>query len=199
MKPQLRFHKVIYLLGVLLVAGLGLAALIFTIPAAASRQSAQVTATTWLDGPSGEIAVNEEITVSVRISDVVGLYGIEFSLNFTPTDLQVIDAELGTSGVQIAPADCPKPDLKVRNVVSNTAGTIEYVVSQWNPTPPYSGDCDVAHIRFKTLQEASTLVDFANLLLSDKEGIQIPANAVDLTLEIKKSDTRYVYLPTVIK
>lgn len=197
MKPQLRIRKVMYLLAVVLVAGLALTTLIFVMPAAASRQSVQETTITWLDGPSGDVAVGEEITVSVRISDVVGLYGIEFSLNFTPTDLQVIDADLGTPDVQIAPAECPQPDFKVQNEANNTAGTIEYVVSQLNPTPPFNGDCAVVHIRFKALQAASTKVTFTGLILSDDEFGQISSATVDFSLEI--SGKELLYLPAIIK
>ena len=197
MKLQLRIGKVLYLLVVLLIAGVALAALIFVLPAAASRQSVQETTVTWLDGPSGEIVAGQEITVSVRISDVVGLYGIEFTLNFTPTHLQVIDADLGTPDVQIAPAECPQTDFLVQNVVSNAAGTIEYAVTQLNPTPPFSGDCTVAHIRFTAQQAIPTTVTFAELTLSNKDFGQIPSEAIGI--KIGESGKRYVYLPIIIK
>lgn len=197
MKPQLRIRKVLYLLAVLLIAGFALATLIFVMPAAASRQNVQETTITWLDGPSGEIAVDQEMTVTVRISDVVGLYGVEFSLNFTPTQLQVLDADLGAPGVQIAAAECPQPDFTVQNVVSNTAGTIEYAVTHLNPTSPFSGDCDVAHIRFRAQQTTPTMVTFVELILSDKDFGQIPSEVIDI--RIGESGKRYVYLPTILK
>jgi hypothetical protein len=71
-------------------------------------------------------------------------------------------------------------------------------VSQLNPTPPVDDHCAVAHIRFNTLEAASTPVRFTEWLLTDNDFGEIPADAVDLLLEIKDSDF-YVYLPTIIK
>jgi hypothetical protein len=196
MKPQLCFRKTLCLLGALLLAGLGLTALIVAMPAAASERAVSADAIVWLDGPDGTIDVDEEITVTVRISDVVDLYGIDLNLHFTPTDMVVVDADEGAPGVQIAPVDCPQPNFVVANVADNTAGTINYVVTQLNPTPPFSGHCSVAHIRFRTLQEASTGVQFAGLILSDDNLGQIPAQTVDLTLEI---GDHYCYVPIAIR
>jgi hypothetical protein len=141
--------------------------------------------------------VGEEITVTVRISDVVNLYGIELSLHFTPTDMAVVDADGAAPGVQIAVADCPKPDFVVTNAANNTAGAIEYVVTQLSPTPPFSGNCSVAHIRFRALEEGATGVGFAGLILSDNNFGQIPADTVDLMLDIG-AGYYYSYTPLII-
>jgi len=199
MKPQLRFRNVLYLLGASSLAILGLAVIIVAMPAVASEQIVSADAIAWLDGPTGEIGVGEEITVTVHISGVVNLYGIDLNLYFTPTDIMAIDADTGAPGVQIAAADCPEPDFVVTNEADNSAGTIEYVVTQLNPTPPFSGDCSVAHIRFKTLQEQSTSVRFASLTLSDNEFGQIPAETENLIITIKESSEGELYLPFLIK
>jgi hypothetical protein len=200
MKPPLYFRRTIYLAASLVVAGIGLFLLMVAMPATASQPAGVPNAVVFMKAPSEEITVGDEITVTVAISDVVGLYGIQFTLNFTPANLQVIDANPALAGVQIASADCPEPELKVANVVNNTAGTIEYSVSQLGATPPpVNGDCAVAHIRFKTLEVASTPVRFAGWLLSDDDFSEIPADAVDLLLEIEDSGDFYVYLPIVIK
>jgi len=194
MKPPLRFRRTIYLTGSLIVAGLGLFLLMVAMPATASQPAGVPNAVVFMKGSSEEILVGDEITVTVRISDVVGLFGIQFTLNFSPANLQVIDANPIKAGVQIATADCPEAQLKVSNIVSNTAGTIEYAVSQLNPTPPVDGDCAVAHIRFETLETTATSVRFAKWLLSDDDFNEIPADAVDLII-----GDFYVYLPMVIK
>ncbi len=194
MKPLLHFRRTIYLIGSLIVAGMGLFLLMVAMPATASQPAGVPNAVVFMKASAEEIVVGDEITVTVRISDVVGLFGIQFTLNFSPANLQVIDANPTKAGVQIASADCPEPEIKVKNVVSNTAGTIEYAVSQLGGTPPVDGDCAVAHIRFETLEAASTSVRFAEWLLSDDDFNEIPADAVDLLL-----GDFYVYLPTVIK
>jgi hypothetical protein len=198
MKPQPRIRNLLYLLGAFLLAGLGLAAMILAMPAAASEQAITENAIVWLDGPDGAVGVGEEITVTVRISDVVDLYGIDFSLHFTPADMIVVDADAGAPGVQIASSDCPVPNFVVSNAADNTAGTIAYVVTQLNPTPPVSGDCSVAHIRFETLREASTGVGFVGLILSDDNLGQIAADTVDLELQIG-AGRYYSHLPIIIR
>jgi hypothetical protein len=198
MKPPLRFRRTIYLTGSLIVAGMGLFLLMVAMPATASQPAGVPNAVVFMKASSEEITVGDEITVTVRISDVVGLFGIQFTLNFSPSNLQVIDADPIKAGVQIATADCPEAQVKVSNIVSNTAGTIEYAVSQLGGTPPVDGNCAVAHIQFKTVEAASVPVRFAEWLLSDDDFTEIPADAVDLLLEVKESGYD-VYLPMVIK
>jgi hypothetical protein len=198
MKPPLRFRRVIYLTGSLIVAGMGLILLILAMPATAAQPAVVPDTIVFMKADSEEIAVGDEITVTVRISDVVGLFGIQFTLNFSPANLQVIDANPIKAGVQIATADCPEAQVKVSNIVSNTAGTIEYAVSQLGGTPPVDGNCAMAHIQFKTVEAASVPVRFAEWLLSDDDFTEIPADAVDLLLEVKESGYD-VYLPMVIK
>jgi hypothetical protein len=198
MKPLLHFRRSIYLTASLIVAGMGLFLLMVAMPATASQPAGVPNAVVFMKASSEEIAVGDEITVTVRISDVVGLFGIQFTLNFSPSNLQVIDADPIKAGVQIATADCPEAQVKVSNIVSNTAGTIEYAVSQLGGTPPVDGNCAVAHIQFKTVEAASVPVRFAEWLLSDDDFTEIPADAVDLLLEVKESGYD-VYLPMVIK
>lgn len=199
MKLQRSFYNVLYLLGALSLAGLGLAVMMVALPAAGSEKIVSEDAIVWLDGPAGDVAVGEEITVTVRISDVVGLYGIDLSLNFTPTDMVVVDADEGEPGVQIISAECPEPDFQVKNVANNTVGTVEYVVTQLNPTPPFSGNCSVAYIRFEALTATTTQVSFDTLILSDNSFNMIPSTAVDLSINIVESTEKYVYLPMQIK
>ncbi|UCG24037.1 MAG: hypothetical protein JSW55_18205 [Chloroflexota bacterium] len=148
----------------------------------------------WLDGPA-EAQVGADITVTISISDVTGLYGGEFFLSFDPADLQVVDADGGAPGVQITPGDCPQPDFVVLNSADNTAGTVGYAATQLGGPPPGTQDCDVAHIRFQTQQAASTVISFTSFLLSDIDAGTIPATSKDLSLDIRY----YVYVPLVIR
>ena len=130
MKPPRPFRRLMLLAAPLIISGIGLILLMAAMPATASRPAGVPNAVLFMKASSEQIATGDEITVTMRISDVVGLYGIQFTLNYTPAHLQVVDADPIKARVQIAPADCPEPQVKVANVVSNTAGTIEYAVSQ---------------------------------------------------------------------
>ena len=181
-------------LGFLLLALMLSDFMLFTFVMAAQTQSTVV----WLQGPTSPVYVGDEITVTVRISDVVDLYGLQMSLNFTPTAVQVVDANSGTPGIQIKPGDCPAQDFVVQNTADNSNGTIDYAVSQLNPTPPVNGDCIVAYIRFQTQQVTTTLISFNQVILSDPNGQPISNMVSDLWLIVSPPllEVDYSAMPT---
>lgn len=166
-----------FLVWILFAAILGVISLNLATFVATAQPEAEVSTVVWLKGPNDPVHVSTEITVTISISDVTGLYGGEFAVGFDAADLQAVDA-------QITPGECPAPDFEVVNDVDNATGTIDYVVTQLNPTPPISGDCEVAHIRFQTQQITSTVISFTNVLIADIKGIPIPATTLSLTLDI---------------
>lgn len=151
----------------------------------------------WLQAPDGPIAVGDEITVTVRIDDIVNLYGIQFTLDFEPSTLTAIDQDPVLADVQIAPGDCPATDFVVKNKADNVAGKLEYAVTQISPTPPVNGNCTVAHIRFQARRATSTQLEMTNLILADPEGKPIEASSSVLEMDIGGSHR--VFLPAVIR
>jgi PKD repeat protein len=168
-----------------LIAAAALASILFFVTlTVAAQPNLQDGASVFLQGPDGLANVGDEITVTVGISDVVNLFGVQMFLDFDPANLQVVDADGDADGIQILSGECPIPDFVNTNSADNTAGTIGYVVTQLNPEPPFSGDCDVAYIRFQTLQVTTTVVHFSDLLLADPNHGSIPYTATDLILDI---------------
>jgi len=138
----------------------------------------------WMQPPSTPVHIGDTITVTVRISDVVNFYGAQFKLHYPPADLQIIDADSGTSGVQIMSGDCPLADFTTLNAADNSTGVIDYAVSQMNPTPPVSGDCVIAYIQFQTQQVTTTAVSLSDVILSDPNGVPIAATLADTAVTI---------------
>jgi len=103
-------------------------------------------------------------------------------LGFDHTILAAVDADPVSGGVQISAGVCPAPDFVVINSAGNNAGTIEYVVSQLNPTPPCNGG-EVATIEFQCLSVGTSPVSFTSSLISDPDGIIIAAPTQDATVE----------------
>jgi hypothetical protein len=161
--------------------------LVFLTLAAGVQPAAANGATVWLRGPDTPVYVGQEITVTISISDVVDLFGLQLEVNFNPDDLQAVDADPGPTGVQIEPADCPAPDLPVENQVNNTTGLVEYAVAQLAPTPPVSGNCNVAYIRFLPQQESTTTLTLDNVILADSDGMPISSSLMGLSIEILQS------------
>ena len=173
--------------------------LLLTIAAVAQPAATLNSTNVWLGSSlEGSLTAGDEITVTINISNVIDLYGAAVMLNFVPADLQVVDDDPGKDGIQITPADCPATDFVVANEANNSIGSIEYSVIQLNPTPPFSGDCTMAHIHFRVQREVTTLVEFNQLLLADPNGETIPTTTTDLSLEVIIS--RYLlYLPAILR
>lgn len=131
----------------------------------------------WLDGPTQ--ATGDETITYMITTDASGLFGAQVDLEFDPAVLQVV-------GTQVTPGSCPKPDFVASNIVDNGAGSISYAVTSLFPTPPCDGGV-MASFQFKVLPTAvggSTKVQFTSVILADDDGVEIPATANDLNLEI---------------
>lgn len=118
------------------------------------------------------INVAEFATVTVQLSDIAEVYGVEIELSFDPSIIQVIDANPEIEGVQISSGDCPVPDFEIVNNTENITGTISYAVVQLNPTPPCNGG-NVATIVFEGLAYGTSNVSINSSLISSADGISI--------------------------
>jgi hypothetical protein len=151
----------------------------------------------WLQGPSGPVLAGDEFTVTIHISEVADLYAAQLALSFVADDVQVVDGDSETPGVQITGQACPAPDFVVSNAADNAGGTIEYALTQLSPRPPADGDCTVAAIRFRALQAGPTTIQLGEVILSDPDGRSLPFGSTDLTLVVKAEFFTFLpFLPT---
>lgn len=163
--------------------------------APASNSYRPPTSLLWLDGPSQTASVEEEFTVTVRLDDVSDVYGVVISLSFDETSLEVLD-DGGSPGIQISVGDCPKPDFVVQNAADNAAGTIDYAVTQLNPTPPCNGGV-AALVRFRGLQTGTTEIQIVESVVSDPDGLMLPHGTQNLSVDIGGSPVALVSWGTV--
>ena len=142
--------------------------------------------------PSGqEIEVGDIVTVSVVISQVVNLYGVDLRMTFDPAVLMVSDADGGTSGVQIIPgplltAQGPGTYQVFINEAINATGNITYVSFMLNPAVPITGTGVLAQVRFQAKAPGISPLAFADTRLADIDGYPIayaadPASVTVLT------------------
>jgi hypothetical protein len=125
------------------------------------------------------VPVGVSTTVDIRILGVVDLYGAEVHLTFDPSYVRVVDADPGMSGVQISLGDFPYPDYAPVNWADNSAGTIDYALTQLPFRPSVNGDGVMGRITFETVSDGISPVHFVQALLSDPNGIQIPSTTED--------------------
>jgi hypothetical protein len=119
--------------------------------------------------PEATWSVGGSFTLDIMVFEVSDLYGIELELSFEPTTVEVVDADLGTSGIQIQPGVCPSPDFVALNEVDNSTDTIIYAATSLSPSPPCDGGGVIASITFHGLVEGSSPVNFSSWLLSDTD------------------------------
>jgi len=135
------------------------------------------TAVVRIQPASQQVAPGGLVTASIVISGVANLYGAEVRLTFNPAILAVVEANGGQSGVQITPG----PQLTsqgtyqiIANQVSDTAGTLTYIVFQFTPSPPFMGTDVLATILFLALAQGISAISFSYTELSTNNGFVIP-------------------------
>ena len=148
----------------------------------------------WAQGNAAVVRPNPAIVtvgkgqvqvVDVVLENAVEVYGIEVRAQFDPTVVEVFDADPVSSGIQMIPGTFVKPDFLVRNTVDNQKGTLQYVITQVNPTPPANGDGIVVSIQFrgKTVGKQSPFI--INLAeIADRQGRKLPVRVQNGTLSI---------------
>jgi hypothetical protein len=130
------------------------------------------------------ISVGATTTVALHVADVENLYGYQLEIAFDPTVLEVIDADGGTTGVQVSLGSWLEPDFVFRNKADNSAGTIVLALSQLAPSPAVSGSGDLATITFRGLKMGVVSVRFTDLTLANMDSEVIATTHQDAQLAV---------------
>jgi len=149
---------------------------------------------------SSEVKVGETVTIQLMALDVGNLYGVELEIAFDSAVLEVVDADAGSSGIQILPGNCPSPDFISSNQVDNSIGTIGYAATSHNPSVPCSGGT-VASITFMGLAEGKSNLFFPLSLLTNSDGLPIPhsnQNAEINVISADDDDDLLLLIPAII-
>jgi hypothetical protein len=163
-------------------------------PAAAGTEAAAIVRILPAKGTYRE---GESIAVQVKIENVSNLYGADVQLAFDPADLQVVDADPNTTGVQITPRDeLLSPDFVLKNEANNKKGTVWYAATQVNPTPPASGSGVLFEFTFLVTGDGETTV-ILQQQLADRYGQRIPGVGRNATYTI--IGKQYFYFPVILK
>ncbi len=157
---------------VALIAGLPLA------PVVAAGTMAQLVPATQT------IAVGATTTVTFHVADVNDLYGYQAEIAFDPAVLEVVDADAGTTGVQVSLGSWLEPDFVFRNEADNSAGTITLALSQLAPSAAVSGSGDLATITFRGRTMGVSAVRFTDLTLANVDSEVIATTHQDAQLAV---------------
>ena len=177
------WHALLLLVVALLVlVGLG-------VPVETGRADSETLGFLWLNPPFPSAAVGTSTTLALQLDNVTNVVGAEVHLEFDPAFLEVV-------GDAVIPGTCPEPNFVVANTADNTAGTIDYTVTQLAPTPPCAGGL-VADIEFRCKAETSpsTEVSIVSSTISDPDGVPIDHVTEGATITC----LRPVFLPLVLR
>jgi hypothetical protein len=139
-----------------------------------------------------EIGAGQVETLQILLVNAEAVYGIDFQAVFNPAVVQVVDANAAQAGLQMKAGGFPKPDFTVVNTADNINGTLRYVVTQVNPTPPASGSGIVLSIQFRgKIQGRSSKLTFTSAAIADRRGVKLPitTQAADLVVVAPSAST----------
>jgi hypothetical protein len=119
-----------------------------------------------VEPPEITVGLGQVETVKIVIENVKELYGGEVHLKFDPSVVEVVDADPSRDGIQITPGDFLKPDFVAVNKADNISGTIDYALTQLNPTPAASGSGVFMTVQFrgKALGKTTKITAKGNIL-----------------------------------
>jgi len=132
----------------------------------------------YVDPAHRVVAVGQNLTVSIVVSDVVDLYGFALELRYNPTILQALDVgegdflKRGGAGTFFFPE------------INNTEGYVYVSSTRLGPIPGADGNGTLARITFRAIAEGVTTIDLYDTRLRDDQPRPIPHITVDGSVEI---------------
>jgi hypothetical protein len=124
--------------------------------------------------------------VDLMIQNVGGLFGGEVHISFDPSKVQVVDPVTmqPTNTIQAGNIFQGKTFSTYKNTADNTVGRVSYAVALYGMnTEPFTGTATLASMTLKAIGVGSSTIAFTSVpsassgvLLSDKQGAQIPAD-----------------------
>jgi len=120
------------------------------------------------------VDVGDIIQVSVRVEGANGLRWAEFVIDYDPRIVEVVDSDPDTAGVQIELGPFLDPDGADLNRVAPDRGVIE--VAQEAGGAPATGGGVLAQITFRGLSAGTSQIAFADVLLEDQLGGDVPSS-----------------------
>lgn len=127
------------------------------------------------------------------------VYGIDVRAAFDPAIVEVVDDDPDREGVQLTSGAFPQPDFVALAAADNVAGTLRYIVTQVNPTPPATGSGVVFAVTFRARAAGQTAVTITQVEMADRDGLLLVvtpgAGSVEVTsgaatgIAIRPNDT----------
>lgn len=172
-------REFVYLLVILiLIIGLIAAALMFQY-----RSPSKSSTTVYVDPPEATCPRMDNFSISVKIRDVDGLYGLQIGFSWDSLLLEYINHT-----VHIPVEDYPdgvlhESVIPVEDTVNETAGTYYVAYASWDPAPAFKGNGTIFTITFHVKETGQCLLRIHDCKLVDK-------NANEIVCTVENGDFR---------
>jgi hypothetical protein len=117
-----------------------------------------------------ELSPGQVTTVNIELENAADVYGIDVRAKFDPALIEIVDADPAQDGIQMTPGTFLKPDFVVRNTADNGVGTLQYVVTQVNPTQPATGNGVVLTLNVRGKTSGQTELKIDSVQMADRRG-----------------------------
>jgi hypothetical protein len=142
--------------------------------AVASTMPVRSTATVRVGFSAETLPPGDVVTATVSVGDVEDLYGVQVRLAFDEEQLEVVDQDEETVGIQVAHGGFLEVGYQLLNEVDAAAGTLDYAVSQMPPSSGVSGDGHLLSVAFRTKAPGVARVAVTEVVLAAFGGDAIP-------------------------
>ena len=142
--------------------------------------------------------INSIFTVNVRVTDVKDMAAAELHLVFNPDVLEVVDADLDTSGIQISPGNFPAGAGIIKNQADNQTGRINFTSYLLSNVVSGTGVLASISFRAKAVGTCGVSFDFNALenretkVLSSRGAINVTSNNASLAVSLMPPTDRFV-------
>lgn len=133
-----------------------------------------------------EVGQGQVERLAIVLENARDVYGVDIRARFDPAMVEIVDVDSQKDGVQMIPGQFPKPDFLVRNQADNSAGTLMYVITQVNPSPPANGNGVVfwIEVRGNVMGESPFTIEFVDA--ADREGKTLTLEKQDGMIRVVK-------------
>lgn len=123
------------------------------------------------------LEVGETTIITVTVTAVTDLYGIELHMTFDPEIVAVADMDNGTPGVQMLSGSVfdVNQGFRVANQTDNETGELLYAFTLLAPATSFAGDGDLLIFEVQALSPGNTDLNLATVILASSDGNAIPA------------------------
>ncbi|WP_164985297.1 phosphodiester glycosidase family protein [Ammoniphilus sp. CFH 90114] len=132
-----------------------------------------------LNGPQ-IVMENDQFELAIQLKNMKDVYGASIKLEYDPSQLQVVDADPDTEGIQIIPGDI-LGEAQIQN--DTNQGIIKYTVTKVREVPGTDGEGILAKVPFKVLrgtggQTVQVRPLAAEMVLVNSQNQPVPVDAV---------------------